>query len=297
MEDTCLYQDVMNGSQLYTCFALFDGHGGPDASATAAHELSLELARRMPTTDAAFTDEACKEALLFSFEHIDKRLQMSYESQGTTALIALIARKHIYLSWVGDSRALVFSQDGQIKLQTNDHKPDSENELERIGAENIFVSHLIKNVQGKTRVVYTPYGHMPTLTAEEEHAKRGPARIGGLSLSRALGDKRQKESEPLILALPEVTSGPLSAGDYLVLACDGLWDVMSNEQVVEFIIRHATLSVEELKSQYGQQKAQIGEISKDTGSDEKMILIASALRDKAYELNSTDNISVMIVKL
>jgi serine/threonine protein phosphatase PrpC len=59
---------------------------------------------------------------------------------------------------------------------------------------------------------------------------------GNLNLSRAIGDLKYKSNEHLpaaaqiISAEPDVTETSLSPNDYfLVLACDGVWDVMSNQ--------------------------------------------------------------------
>ena len=59
---------------------------------------------------------------------------------------------------------------------------------------------------------------------------------GNLNLSRAIGDLRYKSNEQLpaaaqiISAQPDVTQTTLSPADsFLVLACDGVWDVMSNQ--------------------------------------------------------------------
>jgi len=61
----------------------------------------------------------------------------------------------------------------------------------------------------------------------------------------------------------------LSSGDYrfLIIACDGLWDVISNQKAVEIVDKY----VEPGKS-------------------------AAALRDYAHLLGSADNISVIVFK-
>lgn len=61
---------------------------------------------------------------------------------------------------------------------------------------------------------------------------------GSLNLSRALGDMEYKQSRDLgphaqmVTAVPEVRHLPLEPGDeFLILACDGIWDVLSNQGV------------------------------------------------------------------
>ncbi len=87
---------------------------------------------------------------------------------------------------------------------------------------------------------------------------------GVLALSRALGDV---EYQPHVTYRPDVLEMDVSdAIEHLILACDGIWDVLSNEQVVEMV-----------KSSSSPQQAAI------------------MLRDMAYQLGSQDNISVIVV--
>jgi len=65
---------------------------------------------------------------------------------------------------------------------------------------------------------------------------------GNLALSRAFGDfdfKRNPELPPeqqIVTSNPEITERPITPDDeFVVLACDGIWDVLSNQQVVNFV--------------------------------------------------------------
>ncbi|KAK3093030.1 hypothetical protein FSP39_010248 [Pinctada imbricata] len=65
---------------------------------------------------------------------------------------------------------------------------------------------------------------------------------GSLAVSRALGDFEYKNvqgmgpCEQLVSPEPEISVEKRSEGDeFLVLACDGIWDVMSNDELCEFI--------------------------------------------------------------
>ena len=105
---------------------------------------------------------------------------------------------------------------------------------------------------------------------------------GVLAVSRAFGDAEHKiglgsecwgvefTADPLS-AVPEVTHEPLTVEDeFVVLACDGVWDVMTSQQVVNFV-RHHLLE------------------HRDAG------VAARALVDKAIALGSIDNVSVQVV--
>ncbi|XP_071371527.1 protein phosphatase 1G-like isoform X2 [Centroberyx affinis] len=129
---------------------------------------------------------------------------------GTTAVVALIRGKQLIVANAGDSRCVV-SEHGKAVDMSYDHKPEDELELARI-----------KNAGGKV----TMDGRVN----------------GGLNLSRAIGDhfyKRNKALPPeeqMISALPDVKVLTLNEEhDFMVIACDGIWNVLSSQEVVDFI--------------------------------------------------------------
>ncbi|KAK2896407.1 hypothetical protein QQF64_006133 [Cirrhinus molitorella] len=129
---------------------------------------------------------------------------------GTTAVVALIRGKQLIVANAGDSRCVV-SEKGKAVDMSYDHKPEDELELARI-----------KNAGGKV----TMDGRVN----------------GGLNLSRAIGDhfyKRNKvlpPEEQMISALPDVKVLTLNEDhDFMVIACDGIWNVMSSQEVVDFV--------------------------------------------------------------
>jgi serine/threonine protein phosphatase PrpC len=68
--------------------------------------------------------------------------------------------------------------------------------------------------------------------------------------------------------VPEVNSVDLLPEDkFLIVGCDGLWDVVSNEQAVQIVNKYV-----------------------------KPVDAATALRDYAHHLGSTDNISVIVYR-
>ncbi len=67
---------------------------------------------------------------------------------------------------------------------------------------------------------------------------------GSLNLSRALGDMDFKQSkdlpaaEQMITAMPDVRTLQLHPGDeFLILACDGIWEMLTNQEVTVFYFR------------------------------------------------------------
>ena len=132
---------------------------------------------------------------------------------GCTAVVAVLHGNELYVANAGDSRA-VLSRGGQAYALSEDHKPGQEGERSRIMAAGGFLS----NIGGVIRV------------------------NGNLNLSRAIGDLKYKTNsglpanEQIITAEPDVKHVALSPGDsFFVLACDGVWDVMTNQQACDFV--------------------------------------------------------------
>lgn len=134
------------------------------------------------------------------------------DESGCTCVSAIITPTHVVCANVGDSRAVVglspaLFPDSQCKALTEDHKPQDPEERKRIERAG---GHVMFN------------------------------RVNGeLAMSRALGDFRYKnnpalpESEHLVISYPDVSIHQRSGNndEIMVLACDGVWDVMSNEDV------------------------------------------------------------------
>ncbi len=299
MEDAHVFELISVGAEkVHACFGLFDGHGGVrpahDAAQYIATSLSQDIKNALQTTTDL--DEAIKTGLRTACSQIDQLIKTRYENEGTTALIVMLVGRLAYLAWVGDSRALIISKDGTIKGFTGDHKPDSPCEVARVGIEKIMVQHLV-NGNREQFVLNLPLGNPLQLGRGQKVVKR-VARIGALSVSRSLGDKKSKENQPVIIADPDIQVAEVSEGDYLILACDGLWDVMTNERVAEFVSERLSWTTEQLQECYRELMPCMSEPNvKEIGSSEQLRLIARAVRNKAYDLKSDDNISVMIIKI
>ena len=132
---------------------------------------------------------------------------------GCTAVVAVLHGNDLYVANAGDSRA-VLCRGGQAFALSEDHKPGQEGERSRIMAAGGFLS----NIGGVTRV------------------------NGNLNLSRAIGDLKYKTNsglpanEQIITAEPDVKHVVLTQNDpFFLLACDGVWDVMNNQQACEFV--------------------------------------------------------------
>ena len=214
----------------WSYFAVFDGHAGSRISAyCAAKLLDAILTNRdfLPNGSTEPTVESVEVGMRTGFLQLDSEIRNLPETisgedkSGTTVVCALISPTHIFLANCGDSRAVI-SRSGQVSLCTQDHKPVNPLEKERI--QNAGGSVMIQRVNGS------------------------------LAVSRALGDFEYKnvqgkgQCEQLVSPEPEILVQERSDGDeFLVLACDGIWDVMSNEELCDFV-RDRLLVTDDLKS-------------------------------------------------
>jgi len=279
MEDQIDYRPEMTikGRQ-FSYYAVFDGHGGKAAAEYARSQLcdnlTNELSARLPdgvskgvkmegvareqgqppseplkssqAADAQDCDAHIREALVQAFLKTDEAfLRFQNDRSGTTAVCALLDRtsQYIYVANAGDSRA-VLCRKGQAIPMSRDHKADRPDEVERIERAGGFVFH--KRV------------------------------LGQLAVSRGLGDVEYKahRPKPLVIAHPEIICEALGSDDeFLVLACDGLWDVLSNEQVSNFVRK--ALFADNLPAQK----------------------VSEMLVREALNNNTRDNVSTLIVRL
>merc|ERR1712088_759226 len=130
---------------------------------------------------------------------------------GCTAVVALLVGTELFVANAGDSRCVV-CRDGKAIEMSFDHKPEDDPERDRI-------------TKAGGRV--TPDGRVN----------------GGLNLSRAIGDHAYKTnkklplSEQMISPVPDVrklTIDP-STDSFIFLACDGIWNSLNSQEVVDFI--------------------------------------------------------------
>jgi protein phosphatase 1L len=160
-------------------------------------------------------------------------------NDGTTAVVGVIHGQRIYVANAGDSRGIITQKSGKVMRMSIDHKPNREDEEKRI-----------KKLGG--RVIHW-----------------GRWRVEGvLAVSRAIGDVAL---QPYVSCEPEIREKDITPEDeYLILASDGVWDVMRNEDV--------------------------GRLVKDI-NEKDFINIAKIICQEASLLGSTDNITALVVDL
>ncbi|PAN29665.1 hypothetical protein PAHAL_5G242700 [Panicum hallii] len=154
---------------------------------------------------------------------------------GSTASTAVLVGNHLYVANVGDSRAVI-SKAGKAIALSDDHKPNRSDEQKRIEDAGGIVTW------------------------------SGTWRVGGiLAMSRAFGNRLLKR---FVVADPEIQDQEIDGElDFLILASDGLWDVVPNEHAVAFV-----------KDEDGPEAA------------------ARKLTEIAFRRGSTDNITCIVVE-
>lgn len=189
-------------------FAVYDGHGGAKVAHYAGNHLHRSVLAQ-PEYKEGNIEEAIRKGFLKVDEDMLVDPEMREELAGTTAIIVLIKNNKLYIGNVGDSRA-VASFSGRADPLSIDHKPSLDSESKRIIAAGGWVEFNRVN--------------------------------GNLALSRALGDfvfkrnEKKDAKEQIVTAYPEVQSREITEDlEFIVIACDGIWDVLSNEEVVDFI--------------------------------------------------------------
>lgn len=214
MEDTHIYHNM----KYYAILGIFDGHGNDTCAQFCQNNFlklfEMELAK---TTATQATPEEFKHVLVETFKKLDNEFELLIKStskecnSGTTALVSVITETHYIIANAGDSRGLVIDKtEKSIKFATTDHKPTNENEKKRIDKTRHYV---MMNRIDKT-----------------------------LGVSRGIGDFQYKDGNLLqeqfaVTCIPDVEIISKNFNTLLILACDGIWDVLSNESVMEYLLK------------------------------------------------------------
>lgn len=262
-------------------FGIFDGHRGDSASKFCSTFMPPLIIENLNL------NKSPQETLNDTYLKTNAAIQKEKIFSGTTALVGIYWKDHCFIANTGDTRAVwAHSNNGEIKYRriTSDHKPERVDETNRIiqlGGQVTFVTDKEGKVSGRVN--------------------------GKLAITRSLGDF---DFEPFVIPNPEIfqidfktdwenslkdltiktnndittsiipdlpkpipsqTPSQLQNLDFLILACDGLWDVVSDSEaaiICEYMIISSNVEA-----------------------------AAQRLRDIAYARGSMDNITVMVLIL
>ena len=291
----------------YAVFGVLDGHGGCEVARLAAHlRLPSSLQRAADgSTSTAHLETAVAASFVETDAWLRERPEVKRDQSGSTCVVAGLRKKkktsasdeeefyEVFIANAGDSRGLVLRRTRpksgglseeedddmmepvSLVIASDDHKPDRQDEHARIAAAGGFVSDLDA---AKRTIAGQPANVVARLD-------------GNLAVSRGLGDfayKRDSRRQPRdqkVSCVPEVYHAGLAKkgdllrkGDLVILACDGVFDVMTNQELARAI--GSALSTEGKK------------IPADIGDVAARILTACL-----HTLNSKDNMTLMIIEV
>jgi serine/threonine protein phosphatase PrpC len=177
---------------------IYDGHGGDYAAEYTSETLHKLFLKYL------LAGATPQESFVKSYEETSNELKT--QDSGTTAVDFLIRDRKIFTANAGDARAIVVNSEKVIQL-TVDHRLDNLSERKRVEKMGAYTAY--------------PYVHRGHL---------------GLMPTRTIGDEYFKPVG--IIATPSVNEYQISQEDIMLLAaCDGLFDVMTNEEVADFARR------------------------------------------------------------
>jgi serine/threonine protein phosphatase PrpC len=223
MEDQHLIVPEIPGLAGHSLYAVFDGHGGKNAAIVASKEL-LNAIQKTSSFSSYVADQNLEHlcsSLKQAFLDVDSHMRELFhprlspnERSGCTAIAVVVTPTHIVTANAGDSRAALSRAGCNVELSF-DHKPNNEVEKNRIEKAGGIVA-------------------MKRVDAE-------------LAVARAMGDFQFKD-----IKLPpencKVTANPdlniqvrTKQDEFIVVACDGVWDVMSNQECIDTVTRYCKL--------------------------------------------------------
>ena len=209
---------------------VFDGHGenGKHVSNFAAKQIPMyiieDYLKRNKTEGSLFD---IRESIAFAVARMEAELGttgVNVSASGSTAIFAVRISNTLYVCNIGDSRCILGRRNMHGAIEafalSRDHKPDERSEMERI----------------------TSMGGLVEPSRNQFGQFIGPARVwvpgkhdvGGLAIGRTIGDTSYTAVG--VVSTPEISVHDISENDvFVVLASDGIWDRLSNSEVVDIV--------------------------------------------------------------
>ena len=277
-------------------FGIFDGHGGEECSeflknnymnylvenANFPFDIKLSMIESFQKIEEDFFKLKCKDNL----DDSDK--------SGSCALVSVIFDNKVYIANIGDSRAIMSIGGGtKVRQLTADQKPDNVKEFERAlkNGSKIYLDDNDDPDRDESKIEFikdkAELEKMKEIKENSTEEKIFRVFPSDLAVMRTIGDIKAKKKEfggipGTIINIPEVYIFDInSSDDFIVMGCDGIFDDLSNQEIV-----NAAWTV--FKNRANEKNYDIHELSLEACD----LVIKSAL-----EKQTTDNLSCIIIGL
>jgi len=204
-------EDEMKMQHKPYLFIIADGHGSQDDQGKQVAEFIVNTFYQLLNIETLSINKTYLEKC---FDLVDKKLQLTeidYHKIGSTVIIGILyfinGKLKLVVCNTGDCRCVIDFKGNQ--MSTFDHKPEDLNEKKRFDEIN-------QRTDLKKKLYFN-------------HEKNGVPRIGNMAVSRSFGDKN---CDPYIIFKPDIYYFT-DIGQWIVFACDGLWDFYSNKAVID----------------------------------------------------------------
>lgn len=273
-------------------FGIFDGHGGSTASTYLKQNMPRILQERLNACEDLDDQMEIWDALKIAMVQADSEFRATGGRDGSTAILALVINKSVWIVNVGDCRA-VLAKDGETLQLSRDasavDKKMRKSIVSRDGVVGLIfqgnrgvryqsyyskegkVEGVVQPPEGKTLFSKVLKKEMIDLSGKGTYG--APRRVPQMGPARTIGDRTYPEVSPRPeLRRLDLTQLDKEGQNLLILGCDGLWDTVGSVEATQ--IAHT------LKSE-----------------GKTALEIAQALKAMAFEKGSTDNTTVLVVEL
>ena len=206
---------------------VYDGHGGDLCSQFMSDVLHQNLLQH--TSFPHDMQVAITEATKKTDDDVCTLLQTERDVSGSTGTFAILLQNiksslmELWIGHVGDCRAVLSRQGGKTEVVTIDHRPDIIAERERVEQNGGQIwNNRVNGVLAITRafgdIEFKGMQHRPTI----EHPSGN--------------DFSYEKVGRVVSSVPDIIHLPVTPDmEFIVMACDGLWDVLTNQEVTDFV--------------------------------------------------------------
>jgi len=259
-EDRSIVHIAGKGENSESYFAVYDGHGGWECAEFAYTMLPVSISSFLPKGEGCKNDDEVESAISKGFSQVEERwtekLKVEWlrnpnyvtygppgserlSSVGTCVLLAVVHKGVLYIANAGDSRA-VLAQKGfgggyraqRVTTDLNAMNPAEQDRLRRNHPGEVDIVRCRGLYSCYVKGCLQPTYSLGDAYLKYPHFNNFPGRV-----------IPEPYKPPYIETIPEITARPInncSPGDFLILATDGVWDYLSDQNAVDLAQRAMT---------------------------------------------------------